>query len=81
MIRALLNAHEAVQALRRAEHAINPLVTLRRDAGIVGMASRADLVLVRDRDHAIQEVGDAFPSGVGIDRASTCPRRIGRGLG
>ena len=77
MIRALLDGDKLLEAVHGAEHARYALVALGRNAGIVGMAGHADLVLRRHRDDAIQKVGDAFPEGVGIHLAGTGQGRIG----
>ena len=49
------------------EHAHDAAEALRRHAGIVRVAGEANLVLLRDGDDALEEVGDALPGGVGGD--------------
>ena len=44
--------------------------------GSCGMAREPHLVLLGDRDHALQEVGDALPVDVGVDRTGGRQRRI-----
>ena len=66
---------ELLQAVDGAEHAVHALVAFGRHAGIVRMAGHADLVLVGDRNHAIEEVGDALPERRRRRRAGARERR------
>src|SRR5690348_17472359 len=69
MIRTLLNRDESLQAIHRTENAINSLIPFGWHAGILRVARHANLVFVRHRNHAIQEVCDALPKHVRVDRS------------
>ena len=61
VIRSYLESKRTFEPRHRPQDTHNSLEAGRRDAGIVGMTRGADLVLVADRDHAVEKIGDALP--------------------
>src|ERR1019366_4617116 len=66
VVGALLNGDKPLQSVDSAQHALNTLIAFRRNAGVLRMAGHANLVFVRNRNHPVEKLGDAFPEGVGV---------------
>jgi hypothetical protein len=75
VVQALLNSDKSLHAVDSAKYAVNPLVALGWNAGILRVAGHANLVLVGDRDDAVEEVGDPLPEGVCINASGSGKRR------
>src|SRR4029079_2626121 len=77
VVRALLDRYELLQPVRRPEHGVDAAPTRAfRHAGVLRMAPHLHLVLLGDRDHALEEIGDALPVGVRIHPAGDRQGRI-----
>ena len=69
-----MDAHEALDAVHRAQHPLDAAIAGRRHAGIMGMQRQLDLVFRGHRHHPLQEIGDALPEHIARHHA-----RLGQG--
>ena len=71
-----MHGDELLHAVDGAQRRGDAPIAFRRHARILGMAGDAHLVLVGHRHHALEEIIDALPEGVGIDQARLGQRRV-----
>src|SRR6185312_3030397 len=81
VIFAFANRDELLQAIHRAEYGVDALIAFGRHTRIVRVAGHADLILVSDRDDAVQKVSNAFPVTIGVDFAGFGEGSLGAGFG
>ena len=76
MVRTLLDRDELTESFGCSQNANDALEAPCRHSWIVGMAGGSDLVLVANRNDALEEIRDPLPGDVGRDLSGPCQRRI-----